>query len=93
VQVVGDTYITYIDTRRLRMPQLHLYVNDEVAAEITRRAKAAGLSVSRYLGQLVRDRTSAGWPPGWFEEVAGGWVGEPLERSTQGRLETRESLE
>ena len=23
-----------------------------------------------------------GWMPGFFEEVIGGWVGEPLERAT-----------
>ena len=36
------------------MPQLHLYVPDELAAEIARRAEARGLSVSRYLADLVR---------------------------------------
>lgn len=25
-----------------------------------------------------------GWMPGFFEEVIGGWVGEPLERPEQG---------
>ncbi len=24
--------------------------------------------------------TKKGWMPGFFEEVIGGWVGEPLER-------------
>jgi hypothetical protein len=33
-----------------------------------------------------------GWMPGFFEEVIGGWVGEPLERPEQGEYETRESL-
>lgn len=33
-----------------------------------------------------------GWMPGFFEEVIGGWVGEPLERAEQGEYETRESL-
>ncbi|MBW4567168.1 MAG: hypothetical protein KME31_03850 [Tolypothrix carrinoi HA7290-LM1] len=30
-----------------------------------------------------------GWMPGFFEEVIGGWVGEPLERAEQGEYETR----
>ncbi len=34
-----------------------------------------------------------GWMPGFFEEVIGGWVGEPLERPDQGEYETRETLE
>ncbi|BAZ48849.1 hypothetical protein NIES4103_14600 [Nostoc sp. NIES-4103] len=33
-----------------------------------------------------------GWMPGFFEEVIGGWVGEPLERPEQGEYETREAL-
>jgi hypothetical protein len=33
-----------------------------------------------------------GWMPGFFEEVIGGWVGEPLERPEQGEYETREQL-
>jgi len=33
-----------------------------------------------------------GWMPGFFEEVIGGWVGEPLERPQQGEYETREQI-
>ncbi|BAZ02407.1 hypothetical protein NIES37_64190 [Tolypothrix tenuis PCC 7101] len=33
-----------------------------------------------------------GWMPGFFEEVIGGWVGEPLERPSQGDYEIREQL-
>lgn len=32
------------------------------------------------------------WMPGFFEEVIGGWVGEPLIREPQGEYETRETL-
>ncbi len=34
-----------------------------------------------------------GWPPGFFEEVAGGWKGELLAREDQGQYEVREDLE
>ncbi len=34
-----------------------------------------------------------GWPPGFFEEVAGGWRGELLVRDDQGEYEVREELE
>jgi hypothetical protein len=34
----------------------------------------------------------SGWMPGFFEEVIGGWVGEPLERPEQGDYENREQL-
>ncbi|MBD2214707.1 hypothetical protein H6G27_33390 [Nostoc linckia FACHB-104] len=33
-----------------------------------------------------------GFLPGFFEEVIGGWVGEPLERPEQGDYEIREQL-
>jgi hypothetical protein len=33
-----------------------------------------------------------GWMPGFFEEVVGGWVGEPLERAEQEEYEIREPL-
>jgi plasmid stability protein len=33
-----------------------------------------------------------GWSPGFFEEVIGGWVGEPLVRAEQGDYEIREPL-
>lgn len=74
------------------MPQLHLYVSDDIAAEINRRAKESGLSVSRYLARLVRAKTSLGWPTGWFERVPGGWLGDPLERPLQGVFEAREPM-
>ncbi len=33
-----------------------------------------------------------GWPPGFLDQVCGGWQGEPLERAPQGAYEVRESL-
>jgi len=74
------------------VPQLHLYVPRELAAEIGRQARARGVSVSRYLADLVRREVGGGWPRGYFDEVPGGWVGEPLERPDQGAYELREEL-
>lgn len=33
-----------------------------------------------------------GWMPGFFEEVIGGWVGEPLERPKQEEYDYREQI-
>ena len=33
-----------------------------------------------------------GWPPGFFEQTAGAWVGEPLVRAPQGEYEMRAEL-
>lgn len=41
---------------------------------------------------LIQPEKSSNWQPGFFEEVIGGWVGEPLERAEQGEYESREIL-
>lgn len=74
------------------MPQLNLYVNDDLAERIHRAADEADLSVSRYLAELVRRAVETEWPDGFFAEVIGGWQGEPLERAAQGEFEEREPL-
>jgi hypothetical protein len=76
----------------LIMPQLNLYVNDELAERIHRRAEEADLSVSRYLAQLVRRELETEWPDSFFESVVGGWQGEPLVRLPEGEFEEREKL-
>lgn len=76
------------------MSQLHCYVPEEIARQAQRRAEQAGLSLSRYLAELVkRDAANAdGWPEGYFE-LFGAWQGEPLERPPQGEFEERIALE
>jgi hypothetical protein len=74
------------------MPQLHCYVAEDVAKAIRRRARARGLSVSQYLAQLAEQDATIGWPPGYFENVIGGWKGDPLVRPPQGEYEERERL-
>jgi hypothetical protein len=34
----------------------------------------------------------AEWPPGFFEQTAGAWQGEPLTREPQGESEERDPL-
>ena len=74
------------------MAQLHLYVPDRMAEELRQKARAKGLSVSRYLARLVRRELGTGWPKDFFKKVVGGWKGEPLERPSQGELENREGM-
>jgi hypothetical protein len=74
------------------MPQLHAYVPALVADELRARARARGLTVSRYLAELVRRDLALGWPAHYFKQIAGGWKGPALERPPQGRLERREAL-
>ena len=74
------------------MTQLHCYVPDDIAQQVQRRASQAGLSLSRYLAELVkRDlNTNKGWPEGYFDNF-GQWEGAPLERPEQ--LPLKERLE
>ena len=76
------------------MAQLHCYVPEEIARQAQRRATKSGLSLSRYLAELVkRDAgASASWPEGYFD-IFGKWDGEPLERPPQPPLEARLKIE
>jgi hypothetical protein len=75
------------------MPQLHLYVSKEIAAEVKRRADRRGISTSRYLAEMVRREVADEWPDGFFDEVIGGWQGAPLRRAEQLPFEQRDELE
>jgi hypothetical protein len=75
------------------MPQLHLYLPEDVAEKVRRIAEAADMPVSRYLAELVKREVALDWPEGSFEEVVGSWVGEPPERPDQGEFEMREPID
>jgi len=74
------------------MPQLHFYVPKQVAERVRREASAAGLSVSQYLAEVVKRELHPEWPSGFFEDVVGGWQGEPLQRAEQGEHDLRDLL-
>ena len=74
------------------MPQLHCYVQDELAKKLQEKAQHAHLSVSKYLALLVEREVETQWPENYFE-LFGGWKGEPLERTDQGEYEKRLELE
>jgi hypothetical protein len=63
------------------MGQLHLYVEKEIEEEIRKTAQRKGISVSRYLTEVViHYMKSQGWQPGFFKEVTGGWKGSLPKR-------------
>lgn len=72
------------------MVHLHCSVSDEIAKQAQRCAAESGLSLSRYLAELVKRDIgiSAGWPEGYFD-LFGKWEGAPLERPTPLPLEER----
>jgi hypothetical protein len=67
------------------MPQLHLYVPDEVAETAKARAKAAGKSLSAYLADLVVNEVAGDWPEDFFQKVVGGWKGDPIGHQAASR--------
>lgn len=50
------------------MAQVSLYVDDAKLAELREEATERGISLSRYVGQIIDERrASTKWPPGFFE--------------------------
>lgn len=76
------------------MTQLHCYVPEEIARQAQRRADQSGLSLSRYLAELVkRDaQVSNGWPEGYFDLFVP-IKGAELKRPPQGEQDQREPFE
>ena len=59
------------------MPQLNLYVPRDLEKEIRKEAKQRGKSISAYLMDLFRQKTShKEWRKDFFREVVGGWKGD-----------------
>ena len=74
------------------MVELHLTFPSDVETQIHQRAEARGVSVDRYVADLVLRDIQTDWPPGYFERVIGGWKDEDIERPDQGTLERRAEL-
>ncbi len=76
------------------MPQLNLYVDESTHARIQRAAKAAGMSLSKWVAGVVTEKTTDQWPAEVLA-LAGAWKDFPsLEeiRSSEGRDAPRTTL-
>ncbi len=58
------------------MGQVTLYLDTETEARMKEAAQAAGLSQSRWLAELIRERTANEWPPS-VAALAGAWADMP----------------
>jgi hypothetical protein len=74
------------------MTQLQIELPDEVAVEVKRRAEDSGLSVTSFVTGLVEREICKSWPKWFFDEVVGGWQGEPPERPAHLPLEVQDDL-
>ena len=76
------------------MPQLNLYVDETTHLHIKRSAKAAGVSLSKWVSALVREKTASEWPVEVLA-LSGAWKDFPsLEniRKTRGKDLPRETF-
>jgi hypothetical protein len=76
------------------MAQVTLYLDEETVERVRRAARASGLSQSRWLAELVREKTSRQWPDA-VRELAGAWGDFPEAdelRRPAGRDARRERL-
>jgi hypothetical protein len=76
------------------MPQLTIYLEDEVSALVKAAAKAARVSQSRWIADAIRSRVRTEWPKS-VEALAGAWPDFPSAdqiRKRQGADAPRERL-
>lgn len=74
------------------MAQITLYLDAETIERVRRAARVAGLSQSRWLADLVREKTARQWPDA-VRELAGAWGDFPEAdelRRSRGRDVKRE---
>jgi hypothetical protein len=55
------------------MAQVTIYLDAATAAQMKKAAKAAGVSQSRFLAELIRQRTAREWPAA-VRQLAGAWA-------------------
>ncbi len=61
------------------MPQMHFSVDERSAKLLAKRAKARGMSLSRYLAEIARSQLRDEWPRGYLDSVVGSCRKTPLE--------------
>ena len=58
------------------MAQLTLYLDDETEAKLKETANSAGMSLSRWVANLIREKIASQWPVSVIE-LAGAWADLP----------------
>ena len=60
------------------MPQVTLYVDEQTSRRMRTAARAAGVSLSRWVSELIRQHTACEWPQS-VRQLAGAWTDEATE--------------
>ncbi len=72
----------------------HVGPDGTLTVQVPTTLRETDVDVMLVLQLVTSPNTEAlGWPPGFFEQTAGAWQGEPLERLPQGDYERREEIE
>ena len=74
------------------MGQVTIYLDDETETRMKEAAKASGVAVSRWVAELVREKTATEWPEA-VRKMAGAWPDFPdaeTLRRAQGQDVARE---
>ncbi len=58
------------------MAQLTLYLDDETESRLKETANSAGMSLSRWVANLIREKIASEWPVSVIE-LAGAWADLP----------------
>jgi predicted transcriptional regulator len=58
------------------MGQVTIYLDDETEKRLKQAAKTRGVAVSRWISELVREKTATDWPEA-VRELAGAWPDFP----------------
>lgn len=61
------------------MAQLHCSVDEATAARLAHEAKKRGISLSRYLAEIIRRGLPTQWPDGYLHGVVGSCADDPIE--------------
>ncbi len=67
------------------MSQLTLYLDAETDARMRQGAQAAGISLSRWVADLIREKTADEWPQSIIE-LAGAWPDFPTREEIHASL-------
>ena len=75
------------------MPQLSLYLDDSTMEALRACSQREGVSLSKYVGQLIKDHAVPGWPMGFWDTYGAlnddsFVVPEELDAALDGVLET-----
>lgn len=69
------------------MGQVTMYLDEDTEKKMRKHVKSSGLSVSRWLARLIREKTRSDWPDS-VRELSGSWPDFPSLEEIRSSLAT-----